>query len=142
MSSNSASNIASYVYRYYVQGSSCLKFCSARYATSDASVYVPGGRECNFISFCFHSGLKHRELTAVYKGTVNDPTTFPPPSRSAGSYHWAFERLLSAGLVPLTVAAFVTSGTNYPVLDGVLGVSLIMHSHIGVRATLIIMNTN
>lgn len=71
--------------------------------------------------------------TAVYKGTVNDPTEFPPPSKSHGSYHWAFERLLSAGLVPLTAAAFVTSGSNYPVLDGILGVSLVMHSHIGVR---------
>ncbi|KAK0236929.1 mitochondrial inner membrane protein [Armillaria nabsnona] len=78
---------------------------------SDSSVYVPGG--------------------PVYKGTVNDPTAFPTPSRSAGSYHWAFERLLSAGLIPLTAAAFATSGTNYPVLDGVLGVSLVMHSHIG-----------
>ena len=71
--------------------------------------------------------------TAVYKGTVNDPTEFPPPSKSHGSYHWAFERLLSAGLIPLTAAAFVTSGSNYPVLDGILGVSLVMHSHIGVR---------
>ncbi|TFK32045.1 CybS-domain-containing protein, partial [Crucibulum laeve] len=68
---------------------------------------------------------------AVYKGTVNDPTTFPPPSRVHVSYHWAFERLLSAGLVPLTVAAFVTSPSTYPVLDGILGVSLVMHSHIG-----------
>ncbi|KAK7062578.1 membrane anchor subunit of succinate dehydrogenase, Sdh4 [Paramarasmius palmivorus] len=67
----------------------------------------------------------------IYKGTVNDPTSFPPPSRTHGSYHWAFERLLSAGLVPMTVAAFVTSGTNYPILDGILGVSLIIHSHIG-----------
>ena len=70
---------------------------------------------------------------AVYKGTVNDPTDFPPPSKSHGSYHWAFERLLSAGLVPLTAAAFVTSGSQYPVLDGLLGISLVMHSHIGVR---------
>ena len=70
---------------------------------------------------------------AILKGTVNDPTTFPPSSRSHGSYHWAFERLLSASLVPLTAAAFVTSGSNYPVLDGLFGVGLIMHSHIGVR---------
>ena len=63
---------------------------------------------------------------------MNDPTPFPPPSKSHGSYHWAFERILSAGLVPLTVASFVTSGTNYPIIDGLLGVSLIMHSHIGV----------
>ena len=69
---------------------------------------------------------------AILKGTVNDPTTFPPSSRSHGSYHWAFERLLSASLVPLTAAAFVTSGSNYPVLDGLFGVGLIMHSHIGV----------
>ncbi|KAL4267507.1 Succinate dehydrogenase [ubiquinone] cytochrome b small subunit [Pleurotus pulmonarius] len=76
-----------------------------------STVYVPGG--------------------PIYKGTVNDPTTFPAPSKSHGSYHWTFERLLSAGLVPLTAAAFVTSGTNYPVLDGLLGISLVVHSHIG-----------
>lgn len=70
----------------------------------------------------------------MYKGTVNDPTTFPPPSKSHGSYHWAFERLLSAGLVPLTAAAFVTSGSNYPIVDGLLGISLVMHSHMGVRS--------
>lgn len=69
---------------------------------------------------------------AIIRGSVNDPTTFPPPSRTHGSYHWAFERLLSAGLVPLTVAAFFTSGTNYPLLDGILGMSLVVHSHIGV----------
>ena len=72
-------------------------------------------------------------IAAIYRGTVNDPTPFPPPSKSHGSYHWAFERILSAGLVPLTVASFVTSGTNYPIIDGLLGVSLVMHSHIGVR---------
>ncbi|KAI0728991.1 mitochondrial inner membrane protein [Fomitopsis betulina] len=79
------------------------------HASNDA--YVPGG--------------------PVYRGSVNDPTTFPPPSKTHGSYHWAFERLLSAGLLPLTVAAFATSTSNYPLLDGLLGVSLVMHSHIG-----------
>jgi succinate dehydrogenase (ubiquinone) membrane anchor subunit len=64
---------------------------------------------------------------------VNDPTTFPPPSKSQGAYHWTFERLLSAGLIPLTAAAFVTSGSATPLLDGLLGVGLIVHSHIGVR---------
>ncbi|KAF8182631.1 mitochondrial inner membrane protein [Pholiota molesta] len=86
----------------------------ARYATSGAAqdlAYTPGG--------------------PILKGTVNDPTCFPPPSRTHGSHHWAFERLLSASLVPLTVAAFATSGSNYPVLDGILGVSLVMHSHLG-----------
>jgi len=73
----------------------------------------------------------------IYKGTVNDPTTFPPPNRSHGSYHWAFERLLAASLLPITGAAFVTSGSTYPVLDGILGVSLVMHSHIGFDGLLV-----
>ncbi|KAJ3805685.1 mitochondrial inner membrane protein [Lentinula aff. lateritia] len=80
-------------------------------STSDHFAYVPGG--------------------PIYKGTVNDPTTFPPPSKTHGSYHWAFERLISAALVPMTVAAFATSRTNYPIFDGILGLSLIIHSHIG-----------
>ncbi|KAJ3927786.1 MAG: mitochondrial inner membrane protein [Lentinula lateritia] len=82
-----------------------------RQSTSDRFAYVPGG--------------------PIYKGTVNDPTTFPPPSKTHGSYHWAFERLVSAALVPMTVAAFATSGTNYPIFDGILGLTLIIHSHIG-----------
>lgn len=73
----------------------------------------------------------------IYKGTVNDPTTFPPPNKSHGSYHWAFERLLAASLIPLTTAAFATSGSAYPVLDGILGVSLVMHSHIGFDSALV-----
>ncbi|PPQ86567.1 hypothetical protein CVT25_006159 [Psilocybe cyanescens] len=91
----------------------------ARYATSEATQfkYVPGG--------------------PIIQGTVNDPTTFPPPSRSHGSYHWSFERLLSAGLVPLTAAAFFTTGSNYPVIDGLLGVTLVMHSHIGFDSCLV-----
>ncbi|KAG2754997.1 SDHD, membrane anchor subunit of succinate dehydrogenase [Suillus brevipes Sb2] len=79
------------------------------------------------------SVLQERQarLRTILKGTVNDPTEFPPPSRTHGSYHWAFERLLAASLVPMTTAAFVTSGSHYPVLDGLLGLSLVMHSHIG-----------
>ncbi|KAH7886535.1 SDHD, membrane anchor subunit of succinate dehydrogenase [Phlebopus sp. FC_14] len=88
-----------------------------RRATSSTTQYVPGG--------------------PIYKGTVNDPTTFPLPSRSHGSYHWAFERLLSAALVPITAATFVTSGSHYPMLDGILGIALVMHSHIGFDAMLV-----
>ena len=69
---------------------------------------------------------------AVLQGTVNDPNPFPPMSRAEGSHHWAFERLLSAALIPMTGAAFVTSGSHYPLLDGILAVSLVVHSHIGV----------
>jgi len=41
----------------------------------------------------------------------------------------SFERLVSADLVPLIATAFITSGSSHPILDGVLGVSLVMHSH-------------
>jgi len=73
----------------------------------------------------------------IYKGTANDPTTFPVPQRSVGSHHWTFERLLSAGLVPLTAAAFVTSGSPSPLLDGLIGISLVVHSHIGFDTILV-----
>ncbi|KAN0129046.1 CybS domain containing protein, partial [Lactarius tabidus] len=73
----------------------------------------------------------------IYKGTVNDPTTFPPPSKSHGSCRWSFECLLTAGLVPLTTAAFVTFCSPASLLDELLGASLIMHSHIGFNAVLV-----
>ncbi|KAJ9116625.1 hypothetical protein QFC20_000558 [Naganishia adeliensis] len=88
--------------------------CAAEGITAEDTVgfkYVPGG--------------------PILPGTVNDATKFPPPDRTHGSYHWAFERVLSAALIPLTVGAAVTSGTAHPILDGILGVSLVVHSHIG-----------
>ena len=69
---------------------------------------------------------------AIIRGTVNDATTYPPPAKSHGSYHWAFERILSASLVPIMGAAVVTSGSTYALIDALLGVSLVMHSYIGV----------
>ncbi len=75
--------------------------------------------------------------SAVYKGTINDPTPFPTPSKAHGSHHWAFERLLSAALIPMTGVAFVTGGSHYPILDGVLALSLVVHSHIGVRKSVV-----
>jgi len=81
----------------------------------DATVeYVPGG--------------------PILRGGPNDPTPFPEPSKSHGSYHWSFERLLSAALIPLTASAAVVSGSAYPVVDGILAISLVIHSHIGFEA--------
>ncbi|KAI0264323.1 mitochondrial inner membrane protein [Russula aff. rugulosa BPL654] len=93
-----------------------LPFQLARRSTNNFA-YVPGG--------------------PIYKGTVNEPTTFPLANKSNGSHHWTFERLLAAGLVPLTGAAFVTSGSFTPLLDGLLGISLIVHSHIGFDCVLV-----
>ncbi|KAI6008716.1 mitochondrial inner membrane protein [Pisolithus orientalis] len=94
-----------------------LRSPQVRHAASASAQYVPGG--------------------PIYKGTVNDPTTFPPPSKMHGSYHWSFERLLAASLVPMTAAAFVTSVSSYPVFDGLFGIGLVMHSHIGFDCMLV-----
>lgn len=74
-------------------------------------------------------------LLADIDGTVNDPVVFPPPDKSHGSYHWTFERLLSASLVPLVASTAVTSVN--PVLDGILAVAIVAHSHIGFDSVLI-----
>ncbi|KAG8870271.1 membrane anchor subunit of succinate dehydrogenase, Sdh4, partial [Tulasnella sp. 331] len=78
---------------------------------SDPYRYIPGG--------------------PVLPGTVNEATTFPEPNRSHGSHHWAFERLLSVALLPMTASAFVMSSSPHPVVDGLLAMSLVIHSHIG-----------
>ncbi|KAK6338816.1 hypothetical protein TWF696_009625 [Orbilia brochopaga] len=66
-------------------------------------------------------------------GTVNDPVPIPTSNAAHGSYHWAFERLIALGMVPLTIAPFV-AGTANPALDAALGTALVLHSHIGFDA--------
>ncbi|KAK0531014.1 membrane anchor subunit of succinate dehydrogenase, Sdh4 [Tilletia horrida] len=69
------------------------------------------------------------------EGTVNEPTKFPPPSPSHGSYHWTLERSLSIALVPLIAAGAAKHGAS-GVIDGALALSLVVHSHIGFDACL------
>lgn len=66
---------------------------------------------------------------AFIKGTVNDATTFPPPSRTAGSYHWDFERIVSIALVPLFASSVVQGA--HPITDGLLAGLLVIHSQLG-----------
>lgn len=61
---------------------------------------------------------------------MNDPTQYPSPDRYHGSYHWAFERLISVSLVPLCAVAAVRHGMSGAV-DGALSVALLLHSHMG-----------
>jgi succinate dehydrogenase (ubiquinone) membrane anchor subunit len=72
----------------------------------------------------------------VIQGGVNDPVPVPPSSPSHGSYHWTFERLLAAGLVPLTVAPFAAGSLN-PTLDATLCAILVLHSHMGFQSCII-----
>ncbi|KAI5790182.1 CybS-domain-containing protein [Geopyxis carbonaria] len=67
------------------------------------------------------------------EGTVNDPAFIPATNMKEGSYHWSFERLLSVGLIPLTIAPFA-AGSMHPVFDATLAAATIMHSHIGFQS--------
>jgi len=69
-------------------------------------------------------------LPQVINGTANDPAPVPAANPSHGSYHWTFERLISAGLIPLTIAPFAAGSLN-PIADAVLCGAILIHSHIG-----------
>ncbi|KAK3355883.1 CybS-domain-containing protein [Neurospora tetraspora] len=64
------------------------------------------------------------------EGTVNDPVEVPPTSPSHGSYHWTFDRVVAAGLIPLTVAPFAAGSLN-PTMDAILAATILIHSHTG-----------
>ncbi|KAK9315088.1 CybS-domain-containing protein [Lipomyces starkeyi] len=70
-------------------------------------------------------------------GTVNDPVAIPPPDKLHGSYHWTFERLIALGLVPLTVAPFVSDAALAPAVDSVLVATTLVHSYFGLQSCII-----
>jgi len=75
-------------------------------------------------------------LPQVINGTANDPAPVPPSNPSHGSYHWTFERLISAGLIPLTIAPFAAGSLN-PITDAILCGAILIHSHIGFESVII-----
>ena len=80
-----------------------------------ASVHAPS--RCGFSATCRQHDDSNIQRNRQRPSRLND-TSY---------YHWAFERFLSASLLPMTAAACATSGTAYPVLDGLLSISLVMH---------------
>ena len=84
--------------------------------------------------FALFSTSSHKQIMPpgpqVLEGGVNEPAPVPKPSPIHGSYHWTFERLLSAGLVPLTIVPFA-SGSLSPALDAAFVFMIIIHSHMG-----------
>ncbi|KAK7550562.1 CybS-domain-containing protein [Phyllosticta citricarpa] len=75
-------------------------------------------------------------LPQKVEGTTNDPAPVPEPSPTHGSYHWTFERIVSAALIPLTVAPFAAGSLN-PISDAILCSLLVVHSHIGFDACIV-----
>ncbi|KAJ0168925.1 Succinate dehydrogenase [ubiquinone] cytochrome b small subunit, mitochondrial [Colletotrichum tanaceti] len=87
----------------------------------------------------FHTTTKRQLLPVgpqVIDGGVNKPAPVPPPSPAHGSYHWTFDRLLAAGLVPITIAPFAAGSLN-PTTDAILCAMILIHSHTGFQNILI-----
>ena len=81
----------------------------------------------------FHATQRNQILPPLPQkiiGTTNDPVPVPDPDYAHGSYHWSFERIVSAGLIPLTIAPFAAGSLN-PLTDSILCALLVVHSHIG-----------
>ncbi|KAH8723227.1 CybS-domain-containing protein [Phaeosphaeriaceae sp. PMI808] len=87
----------------------------------------------------FHATQRNQILPPLPQkivGTANEPVPVPDPSYTHGSYHWSFERVISAGLIPLTIAPFAAGSLN-PVTDSILCALLVLHSHIGFESCII-----
>lgn len=69
-------------------------------------------------------------------GTVNDAYKPPAADHYHGSYHWTYERILSVGLVPLTVVPFF-AGYQSPMLDTAFCLTVLFHSHCGFKSCII-----
>lgn len=67
---------------------------------------------------------------------MNDAEPIPASDASHGSYHWTFERLIAAGLVPLTLAPFAAGSLN-PTTDAILCASVLVHTHLGLSTILV-----
>lgn len=63
------------------------------------------------------------------QGTPNDAFVPPKPNKMEGSYHWWLEKSFSYSILPLTTAAFLTTGTLSTALDSALCLSALGYSY-------------
>ncbi|QLQ79495.1 hypothetical protein HG537_0C01420 [Torulaspora globosa] len=74
------------------------------------------------------------------KGGLNDAFQPPEPNHFHGSYHWDYERITAASLLPLTTISLYISlngGVVHPLLDASLCVMLVVHAHYGFMSCII-----
>ncbi|GMM30097.1 Tim18 protein [Martiniozyma asiatica (nom. inval.)] len=69
-------------------------------------------------------------------GTVNDPYIHPPYAPEGGSFHWAYERIITVAMTPLVATPFIM-GVDYPMLDAGLGLLILLHSRYGLQSCVI-----
>ncbi|KAF9922756.1 membrane anchor subunit of succinate dehydrogenase, Sdh4 [Linnemannia zychae] len=75
------------------------------------------------------AGQTPEEVTAAYKAIEYKRIT---PDQVHGSYHWDFERLLTVSMIPLFAASAFHGA--HPITDGLLGVVVPIHAHMGFDA--------
>lgn len=68
-------------------------------------------------------------MTAAYQAVPYKTIT---PNQVHGSYHWDFERLLTVSMIPLFAASAIHGA--HPITDGLLGVVVPIHCHMGFDA--------
>ncbi|KAF9433388.1 membrane anchor subunit of succinate dehydrogenase, Sdh4 [Entomortierella beljakovae] len=68
-------------------------------------------------------------VTDVYKTA---PYNVLPIDQVHGSYHWDFERVLCVSMIPLLAASALNGA--HPITDGLLGVVIPIHAHMGFDA--------
>ncbi|KAK5711070.1 membrane anchor subunit of succinate dehydrogenase, Sdh4 [Elasticomyces elasticus] len=86
----------------------------------------------------FQTSSKRSILPALPQrldGTVNDAVKLPPSEPTHGNYHWTAERLISAAILPLTVAPFA-AGSLSPLIDGTFIGLIMVHSYIGFQSAI------
>ncbi|KAF3205884.1 membrane anchor subunit of succinate dehydrogenase, Sdh4 [Orbilia oligospora] len=105
---------------------------AAFHASQQHQILPPGPHQDEGILLTLYVSSFSATIEVVH-GTVNDPVPVPIANATHGSYHWAFERIIALGMIPLTVAPFA-AGTANPALDAALGTALVLHSHIGFDA--------
>ncbi|KAF9407338.1 membrane anchor subunit of succinate dehydrogenase, Sdh4 [Podila epigama] len=75
------------------------------------------------------SGQTSSSVTDIYKQPAYK---IPTPNQVHGSYHWDFERLLTVSMIPLFAASAINGA--HPITDGLLGVVVPIHCHMGFDA--------
>lgn len=68
-------------------------------------------------------------------GDVNQPYQAPPPKKMEGSLHWTLERIVCVGILPLTVAPFLSGVST--LVDSTMSALLLYHCYSGFQSCII-----
>lgn len=65
-------------------------------------------------------------------GDVNQAYQAPPPKKTEGSLHWTLERAVCVGILPLTVAPFLSGVSTF--VDSTMSALLLYHCYAGFQS--------